>query len=109
MVEFFMNTFVCDLLQGKDAFKLFTPNAFSPNADNKNDKFSIKSRGVKEFSIMIFNRWGEILFQTSDITDSWDGTFDGKEVQEGIYYYSVYGKDYKNEVFQEKGNLMLLR
>jgi len=97
------------ILQVEDAFKLFTPNAFSPNADNKNDKFSIKSRGVKKFSIMIFNRWGEILFQTSDITDSWDGTFDGKEVQEGIYYYSVYGKDYKNEVFQEKGNLMLLR
>jgi gliding motility-associated-like protein len=97
------------IVQVEDAFKLFTPNAFSPNADNKNDEFSIKSRGVKEFSIMIFNRWGEILFQTSDITDSWDGTFDGKEVQEGIYYYSVYGKDYKNEAFQEKGNLMLLR
>ena len=97
------------LVQVEDAFKLFTPNAFSPNNDNTNDVFSITSRGVKVFNILIFNRWGEILFQSSDIKDSWDGTFDGENVHEGIYYYSLYGKDYKNDVFQEKGEIMLLR
>ncbi len=97
------------VLQVEDAFRLFTPNAFSPNDDNTNDLFSIKSRGVKEFSIMIFNRWGEILFKSSDINDSWDGTFNGDMVQEDIYYYTVFGKDYKNEIFQAKGEIMLLR
>ena len=97
------------VLQVEDAFRLFTPNAFSPNDDNTNDAFSIQSRGVKEFSIVIFNRWGEVLFKSSDITNSWDGTVDGIKVQEGIYYYTVFGKDYKNEVFQAKGEIMLLR
>ena len=97
------------VLQVEDAFKLFTPNAFSPNDDNTNDVFSIQYRGVKEFSIMIFNRWGEVLFKSSDMNDSWDGTFNGDKVQEGIYYYTAFGKDYKNEVFQSKGEIMLLR
>ena len=97
------------IIQVEDAFKLFIPSAFSPNADNRNDQFSVQSRGVREFNISIFNRWGEILFQSTDITKSWDGTYGGKAVQEGMYYYMLYGVDFNNNSFKEKGNILLLR
>jgi len=52
---------------------LFIPSAFSPNNDGVNDEFKIRGSGIKEIAISIFNRWGEILFQSTDPDFSWDG------------------------------------
>lgn len=93
----------------EDAFKLFVPSAFSPNKDNLNEQFEMTTRGVKSITLLVFNRWGEILFKSTDATSSWDGTYQGKDVPEGIYYYTLYGVDFRNESFQDKGNIMLFR
>lgn len=70
--------------------ELFVPNAFSPNGDGKNDVFRIENigyQGVNAF--MIFNRWGQKIFQTMDATGGWDGTQNGMPVEPGTYYYDI--------------------
>ena len=68
---------------------LFIPNAFTPNGDGLNDTFGVSGEAIKEFHIKIFNRWGEIIFETQNAKDRWDGTYMGEQVPEGTYTYMV--------------------
>ena len=65
----------------------YIPNAFSPNGDGKNDVFFIE--GIQEtfVNLKIFNRWGELFYDSNNIRDGWDGTFQGKAAKEDIYVY----------------------
>ncbi|MDZ4757467.1 MAG: PKD domain-containing protein [Bacteroidota bacterium] len=75
---------------------LFLPDAFSPNGDGLNDKFEILGnlKCIENFSLEIFNRWGEKVFSTTDITNFWDGkTSNKKEVPEGVYIYILKTKE----------------
>ena len=85
------------------------PNAFSPNGDNINDVFLGKGEGVVEYSLKIFNRWGENIFTSNDITQGWDGEKDGVPVKPGVYLYIVKVSDggEKNETL--KGSVSLTR
>jgi gliding motility-associated-like protein len=69
--------------------RFFIPNAFTPNGDGINDEFKVISHGVTEFDMQIFNRWGEILFQTKDSDTGWDGTYDGKVAPQGTYIFRL--------------------
>lgn len=73
--------------------RYFLPNAFSPNRDGLNDFFIGRglTDGMKFFSMKIFNRWGEVLFESSDPESGWDGTRSGQSepVQPGVYIYQV--------------------
>lgn len=67
-------------------FYFYTPNSFSPNGDGHNDYYTANGVGLQEYQLMIFNRWGELLYLTDDINKGWDGTFNGGEiVQEDVY------------------------
>ncbi|MBL0343084.1 MAG: gliding motility-associated C-terminal domain-containing protein [Bacteroidetes bacterium] len=70
---------------------LFIPGAFTPNNDGKNDVFYAEGTNVKNFKIRIFNRWGQQLFETSNIgiTGGWNGKFEGKNASEGVYTYQL--------------------
>jgi gliding motility-associated-like protein len=75
------------------------PNAFSPNKDGVNDKFLIdKLKSLDNFKFTVFNKWGSIVFETTDADDLWDGTRNGKDLPVGVYYYifdySIAGKSY---------------
>ncbi|MFN0274545.1 MAG: PKD domain-containing protein [Chitinophagales bacterium] len=64
------------------------PNAFSPNQDGLNDVFRIVTTGDENVpGFYIFDRWGEIVFQTSDLSEPWDGTSQGKNQENGVYFY----------------------
>ena len=67
------------------------PNAFSPNGDGINDIYKAKSnyKSIVEFHAYIFNRWGQKLYEWSDITQGWDGTAHGHPVKDGTYYVYV--------------------
>ncbi len=68
----------------------FIPNAFSPNNDGQNDYFSFYYNGdVKLLSFQIYSRWGKLLFETNDPSRSWDGRYDGKDVDVGVYFYKI--------------------
>ncbi|MBK5284481.1 MAG: PKD domain-containing protein, partial [Bacteroidia bacterium] len=70
----------------------FIPNIFTPNNDGYNQRFVIQGTDFcGDFHIQIYNRWGELKFESSDITDAWDGTWKGKDVPDGVYFYIING------------------
>ena len=85
------------------------PSAFTPNNDGLNDRFIVHARFVNGFRLSIFNRWGELIYVTDDITQGWDGTRDGKLMPEGTYAFRVDMVDYLGRSFVEMGSVMLLR
>lgn len=74
---------------------MFIPNAFTPNENGLNDIFSPKFYGVVEFKMIIFDRWGNQIFQTEDMNEGWNGKINGKGevVQQDVYVYKIYTKD----------------
>ncbi len=96
-------------IEVKQEFNLYIPDAFSPNGDNINETFQIQGGGIKEYSIRIFNRWGEEVYFSEDIERAWDGTFKGESVPSGVYYFTVNLKLPDNKLHQEQGSLILFR
>lgn len=89
------------------------PNAFTPNGDQVNDYFlprQLLSRGVNRFDMQIFNRWGQVIFETNR-TDGrgWDGRFNGKEQPEGVYIYRIAISFKNGRQEQYQGNVTLIR
>lgn len=78
-------------------FTFYIPSAFTPNGDGKNDFFFPKGTGYdpSQFEMIIFDRWGEILYETSDITKPWDGRKQGHSAisQIGVYVYQIYASE----------------
>ena len=72
-----------------DNATLFIPNVFTPNQDGVNDFFEIMVDDIEVNNVKIFNRWGEQLFETSNVKQSWDGSFKGNKCSAGVYFYSV--------------------
>jgi gliding motility-associated-like protein len=77
------------ILWGSELFYL--PNAFSPDGDGLNDEFKPveKYDFVETYQLSIYNRWGQLIFVTSDISQGWDGTFKGNPVPGGSYVYRI--------------------
>ena len=67
----------------------FIPNAFTPNGDGLNDTFEPKMSNIETYKIMIFNRWGELIFEGNDPRFIWDGTYKGVVVPDGTYTYKI--------------------
>lgn len=96
-------------LEIRDPFLIYIPTAFSPNDDGINEVFYAQGEGIRTFRMIIYNRWGEPLFDTANMENGWDGTYKGKQVEAGVYTYhvevnSIY-LDYK-EIF---GKVVVLR
>ena len=86
------------------------PSAFSPNGDGQNDVFKILRAGKLEITeFKIFNRWGNIVFETTNKEEGWDGKRKGKDQNTGTYIYLVKGTDGDGETIEIKGNFTLLR
>ena len=90
--------------------KLFVPNAFTPNSDGINDKFyPVTSCTFQQYEFLIFNRWGELIFQTSNQTDQWDGKNKGSDCSAGVYVYFIIYKFPLQSTKSVKGKIALLR
>jgi gliding motility-associated-like protein len=82
-------------------------NLFSPNGDGSNDFWEIQNVDLyKGFTVTIFDSAGEIVFEKTDYKNDWDGTYKGKAVPEGMYYYSLKSPDYKQDY---KGAITIIR
>jgi gliding motility-associated-like protein len=88
---------------------IFIPNAFSPNGDGINDNFNVTITNIKTFHIRIYNRWGQQLFETSDINRSWDGLFNGSPVPFGVFYYAIKTTGNNGSKIIRGGSVTLLR
>jgi gliding motility-associated-like protein len=89
---------------------IFIPNAFTPNGDEMNDKLCIRSLEMQAIKIFrIFNRWGELVFETTDINHCWDGYFKGKIVNPDVYVYYAEGICTAGQAKLIKGNVTVVR
>ncbi|NVN95175.1 MAG: gliding motility-associated C-terminal domain-containing protein [Bacteroidetes bacterium] len=91
------------------ASTLYIPNTFTPNNDGKNDLFFVSSTNIKSFHILIFNRWGNLLFETNDVNVGWDGKFNGDYVPDGIYTYSLLAIGDDGVYYRRLGTITVLR
>lgn len=89
---------------------LFFPSAFSPNGDGLNDfaRLAGDVGAVKGFTLRIYNRWGEAVYQTRDASKGWGGYYKGQKAEVGTYYYII-KYEYNGEEGVLKGDLTLLR
>ena len=94
---------------------LHVPQAFTPNGDGVNDFFTIFADGITEYDIKIFNRWGELIYNSNNVEDlnnlqrGWDGYHKGKEQNLGTYVYYIVAKDLNNVTVEKQGNVTLIR
>ena len=90
--------------------KLAFPNAFSPNGDEYNPIYKAKEyQSIVEFHAYIFNRWGQKLFDWTDPSQGWDGTYGGKDVKEGVYFLLVKAKGADGREYNIRKDVNLLR
>lgn len=88
---------------------LYFPNAFTPDGDGLNDIFIPVGANVTTYEITIFNRWGEIIFQSNNLDSGWDGIYQGRKSPPGAYTYKVqFGND-ESEKTTQSGSFVLLR
>ncbi|MCW3123636.1 MAG: gliding motility-related protein [Flavipsychrobacter sp.] len=86
------------------------PNAFTPNRDGVNDGFKIVSYGnLTQYNLVIFNRWGQEVFETTDPRQYWDGTFNGIPCDMGNYYYYFKANCLAGNKEESKGDVLLIR
>ena len=92
-------------------FSFYIPNSFSPNDDGINDTFSGKGIFITTYEMMIFDRWGNLIFFTNDINKPWDGTanYGTKIAQEDVYIYSIKLTDINKGKHNYRGIVTLLR
>lgn len=93
------------------AFTFYIPNSFSPNGDNLNDEFYFVADRFLDFEMSIYNRWGNLIFHTNDISKHWDGTSDNsnKVVQQDTYVYVVVMTDENKKQHKYTGTVTLTR
>ena len=89
---------------------IYVPSAFTPNGDGINDIFRPVPVGITRIDYFrVYNRWGQLVFQTTRYMKGWDGTFHGKRCDEGGYVWMVKGEDYKGQSIVKKGTVLLIR
>ena len=88
---------------------LFVPSGFSPNNDGLNDQLKVIGGGVTYFSFLIFDKWGNVVFETNDISIGWDGTFKGVELPSDVFVYVVEASFTNQQVVKLTGDVTLFR
>jgi len=91
---------------------IFIPNSFTPDNDLNNEGFIPSMYDINDvvtFNMTIFNRWGDIIYETTQKEDYWDGKFNNAIVQQGVYAYTITITDVFEELYNFKGSLYLIR
>jgi gliding motility-associated-like protein len=90
-------------------FAVELPTAFTPNGDGLNDEFGAVAKGVKEYKLVIYNRFGDVVFTSTDINKKWDGTVKNEIAPSGGYVYQVYAKGHEGHGVDKSGKVMLIK
>jgi len=88
---------------------LYIPNAFTPNEDGLNDSFGALGYGVKDYHLIIYNRWGQLVFESNNINNQWDGTFQGVKSPPGSYIYNIQATGYYQGDFHKEGTISIVK
>lgn len=85
------------------------PDAFSPDGNNLNDTFRAKGLFIQEYTLTIYSRWGEIVYQSVSIEEGWDGRYRNEDAPAGKYVYSVRVRDFAGRPYTKEGTVHLVR
>ncbi|MDP1727528.1 MAG: PKD domain-containing protein [Bacteroidota bacterium] len=89
--------------------RLFAPNAITINGDALNEGFKLRGVFIKSYQLRIWDRWGTLLFETTDINEAWDGTYQGQPMPSGVFVFEAFGYGKKGKYKSVKGNVTILR
>ncbi|TND08601.1 MAG: hypothetical protein FD123_2105 [Bacteroidetes bacterium] len=87
---------------------IYLPNAFTPNGDGTNDFFPALGEKVTEFSLQIFDRWGQLIFSSDNLARQWDGKYRNRDVQQDVYVYKLFCR-IDSEPLQRTGTVTVVR
>jgi gliding motility-associated-like protein len=89
---------------------IWFPNTFTPNKNGLNDFFTGKGTDITYFDLMIFNRWGELIFETEKLDEGWDGFYKGRLAEQDVYVWKVKYKTFcsHNKIISKIGHVTLL-
>ncbi|MBL4592715.1 MAG: gliding motility-associated C-terminal domain-containing protein [Flavobacteriales bacterium] len=88
---------------------IYVPNIFSPNEDGNNDIYLISGKGINQFNLAIYNRWGQKVFESDDIEKGWDGTKNGSPLNQGVFVYKLNVSLHTGKTIKQTGNITLVR
>ncbi len=89
---------------------LYVPNAFTPNGDNNNDFFRPIALGIKSLDLFqVYNRWGQMVYSSTDLVRGWDGTFGGRPQDPATFVWIAEATDYTGKKIKLKGTVVLIR
>lgn len=88
---------------------IYVPNTFTPDQDEFNQSFYAYGGNIEEFHMMIFDRWGELIFETYDMNIGWDGTYNGLICQDGTYVWKIQVTDSYDKKEEFVGHVNLIR
>lgn len=92
----------------KNDYTLYVPNSFTPNKDVVNDVWFVKGTCINSFNCLIFNRWGERIIELINLNETWDGTFKGKNVPDGVYVYLIEAETNNGTIYRN-GHITVFR
>ncbi len=87
----------------------FIADVFSPNGDGVNDYLYVRSSEAEKLEFLVYDRWGQLLFETDNVSEGWDGTYQGRKAEEGVYFFSVKMTLISGEEIFKKGDITLIR
>lgn len=102
-VTVYVSDFVCGLPS------IYVPNTFTPNADDKNEKLYVRANNIDKLYFVIYNRWGEKMFEAKSITQGWDGSYNGRKLDPDVYVYYLEATCVGGEEYFHQGNITLIR
>jgi len=88
---------------------VFVPNTFTPNGDGENDVLFVRSNEVQELYFAVYNRWGQMVFETNDMTKGWDGNYNGMKADPAVFAWYLRAKCFNGNEIKKKGNTTLIR
>ena len=100
---------IIKVLEIESDFAFYMPNAFTPNADSRNEVFKPVVQGIRKYHFQVFDRWGERVFVTEDLEEGWDGTFRGQPCKQDSYVWKVVVTTNNGMIEERGGSVIILR
>jgi len=88
---------------------IYVPNAFTPDGDRFNNFFEASTVNIRALSVIVFNRWGEVVYSSNDVNFKWDGTYNNQLVRDGTYVWKMEYETNDGEQFEITGHVTVLR
>lgn len=87
---------------------IYIPNSFTPNGDGLNDTFGAIGEAIGEYTMQVFNRWGQLVFESTSYKNQWDGKYEGEPVPTGLYVYKMRAKGKAGNLTQKEGTVTVV-